>query len=53
MSPFTISLAAFVCVVGGVLLGTRGHSLLPDDHRSQKLKKSSDLEWRSSARWLR
>ena len=38
MSPFTISLVAFVCVVGGVLLGARGHSLLPDDHRSPETK---------------
>jgi hypothetical protein len=38
MSPFTISLAAFTCIVGGVLVGTRGHSLLPDDHRSPETK---------------
>jgi hypothetical protein len=38
MSPFTTSLAVFGCVAVGVLLGIRGHFLLPDDHRSPETK---------------
>ncbi len=38
MSPITISVIVFGCVLAGLLLGIRGHSLLPDDHRSPETK---------------
>src|SRR5271157_1032220 len=38
MTPFTMSLAVFGCVAGGVLLGIRCHFILPDDHRSPETK---------------
>jgi Protein of unknown function (DUF4239) len=38
MSPLTTSLAVFGCVTIGALLGMRGHSLLPDHHRSPETK---------------
>jgi hypothetical protein len=38
MTPITLSLIAFGCVAVGVLLGTRGHSLLSDEHRNPDTK---------------
>lgn len=38
MTPLTSSLCVFGCVVGGVLLGILGHSMLPHDHRTAETK---------------
>lgn len=38
MSPFAITLAAFGCVAGGVLLGSLSQFLLPDHHRSPETR---------------
>jgi hypothetical protein len=38
MTPLTLSLIAFGCVAVGVLLGARGHLLLPEEHRNPDTK---------------
>jgi hypothetical protein len=38
MSPLALSLSAFGCVIGGVLLGTWAHSHLPDGHKNSDTK---------------
>jgi hypothetical protein len=43
MGPFALSLAAFGCVIGGVLLGIWGHRYLPDGHRDSDTKEAVRL----------
>ena len=38
MSPLTISIIVFACVLGGGLLGVFLHGLLPDHHLSPETK---------------
>ena len=42
-SPFALSLAAFGCVIGGVLLGIWGHRYLPSGHRDSDTKEAVRL----------